>query len=116
MKYNKMFKYIVFSFLITLSYRMRVFADTLNCNSLGNLRTDLQYLFDFCKIVIPLLIIGLSTYDFIKALTQKDEKNMKKAFQNFVKRVICAVVLFLLPTLLELLLDLIGLSSDLCID
>ena len=93
-----------------------VMADGLSCNSWGTVLTDLQNVFNFVKIVVPLLIIGLSTYDFIKAVTSKDDKGLKKAFQILLKRLVYAIILFFLPVLINLILELVAVNSNVCIE
>ena len=117
MKINKnIFKYIFFTFLMMFSFKSLVFADELSCSDLGEIRTDLNNVFNFIKIVVPLLIIGLSTYDFIKGIAAKDEKGLKKAFSTLIKRIICAIIIFFLPAIINILLDLIGIGGETCID
>lgn len=117
MKKNNLYKYIAWAFLIMFGIKTIVFADgNARCNSYGDLKTDMQNLFNLLKIIVPLLVIGLSTYDFIKAITAKDEKNVKKAFQTLIKRIIYAIILFFLPVLLNLLLDLFGTNSSVCVE
>lgn len=117
MKSNKNFVYIFLClYLVLFGFKTVVFADTLDCDSWGEVLTDLQNVFDFVKIVVPLLIIGLSTYDFIKAVTAKDDKGLKKAFQILLKRLLYAVILFFLPVLINLLLKLVAVNSKVCIE
>ena len=116
MKKKNLYKYIAWAFLIMFSIKTIVLADNdISCNSFGEFKTDLQNLFNLLKIIVPLLVIGLSVYDFIKAITQKDEKDVKKAFQSLIKRMIYAIILFFLPVLLNLLLELFETNSDVCI-
>lgn len=117
MKSNKRFIYIfMIMFLVMFGFKTIVFADGLSCNSWGTVLTDLQNVFNFVKIVVPLLIIGLSTYDFIKAVTAKDDKGLKKAFQILLKRLVYAIILFFLPVLINLLLELVAVNSNVCIE
>ena len=117
MKSNKKFIYIfMIMFLAMFGFKTIVFADGLSCNSWGTVLKDLQNVFDFVKIVVPLLIIGLSTYDFIKAVTAKDDKGLKKAFQILLKRLVYAIILFFLPVLINLLLELVAVNSNVCIE
>ena len=90
-------------------------TDTMDCEDLGDLKRDLDNFFNFFKAIIPLLVIGLSTYDFIKAITAKDDKDIKKSFTKLMKRFIYAIILFFLPILIELLLGLIIENADVCI-
>lgn len=117
MKNNKKFIYIfMIIFLVMFGFKTIVLADGLSCNSWGTVLQDLQNVFDFVKIVVPLLIIGLSTYDFIKAVTAKDDKGLKKAFQILLKRLVYAIILFFLPVLINLLLELVAVNSNVCIE
>jgi len=58
------------------------------------------------KIAIPILLIGLGVIDFTKAIFAGDDGEMKKAQQNFMKRIFIAVLIFLVPTVLNLILQL----------
>lgn len=118
MKNKKQKKYIfMYLYLAMFSFKTLVSAETLNCNSWGSTLQDFQNVFDFCKIAIPLLVIGLSTFDFIKAITGKDEKDMKKSFNKLLKRLALAVVFFFLPVILNFLLEtLIGTDVSVCVE
>ena len=61
--------------------------------------------FGIIKIIIPILLIGFGVLDFAKAVFG-NEDNMKKARQKFFMRIVAAVLFFLLPTLLKLILSL----------
>ena len=88
----------------------------LYCDSLGYIKKDLQNIFDFVKVLAPLLVIGFSTYEFVKAIAAKDSKDIKRAFSTLIKRMICAIILFFLPILIEFFLDLLIDINDICID
>lgn len=115
MKKNNIYKFIAIIFLVMFSFNTIVLgADTTNCNSYGDLKQDLQNVFNLVKIIVPLLVLGLSTVDFIKAVTAKDEKDTKKAFMTLLKRIVYAIILFILPMLINLLLDLFDTGSNVC--
>lgn len=116
---KKYIKFFMILFLVMFGFKTIVLADTTlswESDSYKLLRQDLQNVFDFCKIVIPLLIIGLSVFDFIKAVAGKDDKDLKKAFNKLLKRLALAVVFFFLPTLINLLLDLMDNSNKIVIE
>ena len=54
------------------------------------------------------LMVVLGTLDFVKASASDDQDAIKKASQNFIKRLIAVIILFLLPILVELILFIAG--------
>ena len=117
MKKNRKYKLLAWLFLASFAFKTIVLADNdVNCNSYGKIRNDLQNVFNLLKIIIPLLVIGLSTYDFIKAVAGKDEKDTIKAFQTFIKRMGYAILFFFLPMIINLLLELFETNSSVCIE
>ena len=103
-------------YLCMFAFNTIVLADnnSFNCQSFGDIKVDIQNFFNFFKIVVPLLVIGLSSYDFIKAITEKDDKDIKKAFTRLMKRLIYAVLLFFLPVILDFLMNMI--TNNVCIE
>ena len=87
-----------------------------NCSSLGMLRKDLQGIFKIFKIVAPILVIVLSIYDFIKAITGKVDGEMKKVFMKLLKRLAFALILFFLPNILDFFLGLVDSGYSTCIN
>ena len=67
---------------------------------------------NFVKYVALVLVIVLGTIDFIKAAGSGEPDAVKKAGQSFLKRVIAVIILFILPMLIELILDLINLYGS----
>jgi len=65
----------------------------------------IQDIFNIIMIVGPILAIVLGGFDFAKASLQSDEQALKKAGSNFTKRIIAAVLLFLLPLLITFILE-----------
>lgn len=80
-------------------------SDT-NCNTLGEFGDDLQSIFNVFKIVAPILTLVLSTYDFVVSITSKAAEGLQKSSKKFVTRLALVVLLYLLPTLINLLLQL----------
>jgi len=71
------------------------------------------------KIGIPIILIGFGTIDFVQAIFSGKEDGMKKAQGKFIKRLIIAIAIFLIPTILSLLLDIAnniwgGFGADIC--
>lgn len=57
------------------------------------------------------LMIILGVMDFVKAAMSDDQDALKKAWQKFAKRLIAVIILFLLPILIELILQIARLSG-----
>lgn len=75
-------------------------------NPLGEFVNDL---FAFIKIAAPIAVIILSTLDYLKAIATSNADDVKKATQRTIKRAIFGLLIFFLPTLLDLLFNLFGL-------
>lgn len=57
------------------------------------------------KIAIPIILIGFGILDFTKAFFAADDAKMKAAQKKFLMRIIIAVLFFLLPIFLRLILS-----------
>lgn len=68
----------------------------------------LRYVIVIIQFSVPLLLIILGTVDMFKAMTKDDEKENKKVIDTFVKRLIYGVVIFIVPFLVKLVLQMIN--------
>ena len=73
----------------------------------GNFWGSLKYIAKIFRIVAPIMVVALSTFEYVKALTSKDAEGLKKANARLIKRLILIVILIFLPTLIEIFLGLI---------
>ena len=60
------------------------------------------------QLFIPILLIVLGSIDIGKAVVSGDEKKIKENQSRFVKRIIAAVIVFLIPWIVSLLMSIIG--------
>ena len=74
----------------------------------GELGWLLNLILGYIRVIGPILVVLLSAIDFIRAILGTDEKAMKEAQSKLVIRLICAVALFLVPTLVQVLLSFIN--------
>lgn len=122
---KKYFLFVLVIMLCLLSVNT-VFADTLpvkaassggnvSCSSLGNFKGDLEYIFKAFKIVAPLLTLVLSSYEFLTAITSKAAEGIQKAGKKFGTRLILVVVLYLLPVILNLILNIAYPGASTCV-
>ena len=78
-------------------------------DELNDLGEAVQGLFTLIKIATPILVLILTTIDYIKAMTNQDDAEIKKTTQRTFKRLIFGILIFLLPFLLDLIFHLLGL-------
>ena len=80
----------------------------ISCDDLfsDNLRNKIGSYLNIVKIAVPIILIGFGIIDFTKAIFAGDEDKMKKAQKDFIVRLGIAVLFFLVPTMVDLLLGL----------
>ena len=93
------------------------FGDKLNdedCQAvLGSTLEIINTVFNWIKIIAPILLIVFGSLDFGSAVLQDNQDALKKATSKFIKRAIAAVAIFFLPFIINLLLSLPGVNSGL---
>ena len=82
--------------------------DIIDINDVGSVGWILNTILNYMKIIGPILVVLLSAIDFVKAVVGFDEKAMKEAQNKLIIRLVAAVCLFLVPTLVQLLLSFIN--------
>ena len=70
---------------------------------------------DIIKIAVPILLIIMGSIDFAKAIIAGKDDEIKKSQSTFIKRVIAAVIVFFVPTIVGLLLSLINQDKNACL-
>lgn len=60
------------------------------------------------KIVIPILLIIFGMIDLGKAVIGGDEKVIKEATSSIIRRLIAAVVIFFIPTIVGAVISIVG--------
>ena len=74
---------------------------------IGVLRTIVRVL----QILIPIALIVYGTLDLGKAVIAGDEKKIQEAQKPFVKRIVAAVIVFLVPWIVSFVIGVVG-SDD----
>lgn len=64
------------------------------------------------KIAIPIILIIFGMLDLGKAVMSNDEKEMKGAQGKFIKRIIYAVIVFLVVAVVQLIFGMLAKASD----
>lgn len=91
----------------------------LSCaDMLAEMPLTMEYLnkaFKFIKIIAPILVIVYGTLDYAKVVFADKDDSLKKANSTFLKRIIAAVIIFLLPFILTFIINVVpGLNTSLC--
>ena len=74
----------------------------------GKLGWLLTTILNYIKVIGPILVVLLSAVDFVKAVFSSDDKAIKEAQSKLIIRLIAAIALFLVPTLIQVLLSFIN--------
>ena len=61
-----------------------------------------------------MVVILLGIIDFIKAIVSEKDDEMKKAQGHFVKRLIAAALIFIIPFIIEFILNKMGFAANGC--
>ncbi len=79
---------------------------SLECSDFADEEGNLfEELWGIILIIAPILVVVFGTLDFSKAALASDDQAMKKAWSNFVKRIIAAILLILLPFIIHTILS-----------
>ena len=73
-----------------------------------NLRELINKAMTYIRIAVPILLIGLIIVDFATAIFAESDDKMKKAQSKVIKRIIIAIVIFFVPTLINLLFNIVN--------
>ena len=94
------------SFLVT--------TDTSICNEKALLVVFIiaRFVLSLIRILVPIALIVLGSIDIGKAVIAGDEKKIKEAQKPFVKRIIAAVIVFLIPWLVDVVMNLIDKNNQ----
>lgn len=82
---------------------------------------EINKVMDIIRIVVPILLIIFGIVDFFKATFDNNEDEMKKDRERFIKRIIAAIIVFLVPIFVNLVLTLgntvwSNINADTCIN
>ena len=72
----------------------------------------LQLIFTIIKYAGPILVVALTTFDYIGAVTSGSARNLKKVNNRTVIRIAAMLLLFLLPTIIITVLKIFNIMGD----
>lgn len=94
---------------------MKIISILNDCNILGeNLTNLLQELFTVIKICVPIVCLILIALDVVKLVIGSNGKNANETLNKSIKRLIIGVVIFLIPTIVNFVLNMSGYITGTC--
>ncbi|MGI6324636.1 MAG: hypothetical protein ACOXZS_01660 [Bacilli bacterium] len=115
MKQNKFINFILI-ILIFFLFKENVYAYYFldKCSDVldQELLDFLDMIFDYIKVLVPIYLIVLGAIDFGRAVMAGSEKDIQQVQSTFSKRLIAAIFVYFVPTLLNIILDLAGIIKD----
>lgn len=82
------------------------------CNLSDRLVTWIFKIIKWVRYLVPLLLIFMTVLDFIKAIASDNPDDVKKVGAKFVKRLIVALLIFIVPLILEFLLGIFNIGTN----
>lgn len=74
-------------------------------SAVGNL---VHLFFILIQVVGPILLVLWGAMDFVKGIVGQDEDKIKAGQKKFIQRVIAAVIMFLIVTIVQLVINVVG--------
>lgn len=82
------------------------------CNGLGPVIAIIRNIVTIIQWIVPVILILMGTIDLVKAVTQGKEDDIKKGQKTLITRAISAVIVFLIPIIVNVIINFIGRGSD----
>ena len=80
-----------------------------------NLKKDLEFILKLMRVIGPLVVVVLTTIEFVGAVASKNDDVLKKGMSKLITRLVLVAVLFFLPMLLNILLNFLDSNYTTCI-
>ena len=83
-------------------------------NDSGSVMYILSEVYNIARIIAVIMVIVLSMMDFTKVIASSDSGITKKTFNNFTKRLVILMALFLIPSFIKLIFDFVFGNGTMC--
>lgn len=111
---RRVFNYLLFASLLFNCFIFNVYASD-GCSLLSTSQVEiLQEIFTIIRIVVPCLVVVLVVKDFAQAVMAQKDDEIKKAQTTAIKRLVIGIIIFLIPTVVNVVLNLIGNNLSTC--
>ena len=82
-----------------------------NCGIFSEIMPYLELIFKWIRILVPIALICFGVIDFTVPILSGDKDALNKATSKFIKRCIIAIIVFFVPTIVEILLNIYNEST-----
>lgn len=82
------------------------------CSDLKPIISIIKTVLNLVRFAVPLVLIVIGTFDIFKAVVASKEDEIKAAQKLLIKRVVYAVIIFLIPTIVMLILNIVSDTKD----
>ena len=109
---NSKNKWYLIIFFLVLLININVRAD--DCNGLfsADLIGEIKQIFQIIQFAVPIILILLTSFDFAKAVFVQNKDGLDKAKNNFMKRVVAALIVFFAPYIVIWVMKLVSLDPS----
>ena len=80
-------------------------------STLVNVIAIVRLVMNIICVAVPIIMILMGTIDLFKAVTAGKDDDIKKKQKALITRIIAGVLVFLVPTIVSVLMNLIGVSK-----
>ena len=80
----------------------------MQCTYLNPIISIIKTVLSIVQWAIPIILIVIGTFDMMKAVVASKEDEIKAAQKLLIKRVVYAVIIFLIPTLVYLVFNIVS--------
>ena len=114
MKKKDLLFLFIFVGIIFISIRVSAASTNVTCDGVfadGFINDMNKYVFVPIKWLTPVALIVLTSIDFAGVVFSGDKKGMEKAKNNFLKRAVAALIIFLAPDIINLIVNIVNQES-----
>lgn len=83
-----------------------------SCQELGPVIAIIRNIVTIIQWIVPVILILMGTIDLVKAVTQGKEDDIKKGQKTLITRAIAAVIVFLIPIIVNVVINFIGKGNN----
>ena len=95
-------------------YAMIILKTAFSCGKILPILDIMKFALTAIQWIVPILLILWGTIDLVKSVVAGKEDEIKKNQKALIKRIISAVIVFLIPLAVSMLLGLIGSDGWTC--